>query len=54
MKAWRSADLPVEMGLTGVMSSPTDVLPTGASKNYADMVNYLRWEEALGQKYQRR
>ena len=34
------------------MSPPTDVLPTGIDRNYADMVNYLRWEEALGHKYQ--
>jgi rhodanese-related sulfurtransferase len=53
MKAWREAGLPVETGLTGVMSSPTDVLPTGTDRNHADMVNYLRWEEALGHKYER-
>tara|TARA_Y100000310_G_scaffold294594_1_gene325195 strand:- start:3084 stop:4664 length:1581 start_codon:yes stop_codon:yes gene_type:complete len=54
MKAWRAADLPVEAGLTGVMDPPTDMLLTGAGRNYADMVNYLRWEEALGHKYHRR
>ncbi len=53
MRAWRAAGLPVETGLTGVMSPPTDVLPTGTGRNYADMVNYLRWEEALGHKYER-
>jgi hypothetical protein len=44
--------MPVETGLTGAMSPPTDVLPAGTNRNYADMVNYLRWEEALGLKYQ--
>ncbi len=53
MKAWTAAGLPVETGLSGVMDPPTDVLPTGAGRNYADMVNYLRWEEALGDKYRR-
>ena len=51
MRGWRTADLPVETGLTGVMSPPTDVLPTGTDRNHADVVNYLRWEEALGHKY---
>ena len=50
--AWRNADLPLEKGLTGVMSAPTDMLLSGIDRNYADMMNYLRWEEELGVKYQ--
>ena len=51
MDAWRRADLPVERGLSGVMVAPTDVVLAGPDRNFADMQNYLRWEEALGQKY---
>lgn len=51
MEAWRKADLPVEQGLSGVMAPPTDVVPAGPDRNFADMQNYLRWEEALGHKY---
>ena len=36
-------------GLTGVMRAPDDVLPV--RRSYAEMLNYLRWEEALGEKY---
>jgi rhodanese-related sulfurtransferase len=51
MAAWRRAGLPVETGLTGVMRPPTDVVAAGPDRTYADMMNYLRWEEALGHKY---
>jgi len=51
MEAWRRAGLPVEQGLSGVMAAPTDVVPAGPDRNFADMQNYLRWEEALGYKY---
>jgi rhodanese-related sulfurtransferase len=51
MAAWRQAGLPVERGLSGVMAVPTDVVPYGPDRNFADMQNYLRWEEALGHKY---
>ncbi len=52
MAAWQSEeDMPVETGLTGVMSAPTDMVPSGPDRNYADMMNYLRWETALGEKY---
>jgi rhodanese-related sulfurtransferase len=51
MAAWQKAGLPVERGLTGVMTPPTDVVPAGPDRNFADMQNYLRWEEALGYKY---
>lgn len=54
MAAWRDAGFPfpIERGLTGVMSPPTDMLPAGTDRTYADMMNYLRWEEALGRKYE--
>jgi rhodanese-related sulfurtransferase len=51
MAAWEKAGLPVEKGLSGVMAPPTDVVPAGPDRNFADMQNYLRWEEALGHKY---
>jgi rhodanese-related sulfurtransferase len=51
MAAWRKAGLGVEQGLTGVMRSPTDVVVSGPERNFADMMNYLRWETALGEKY---
>ncbi len=51
MAAWQKAALPVEKGLSGVMAPPTDVVPYGPDRNFADMQNYLRWEEALGYKY---
>lgn len=47
--AWRGAGLPLETGLTGVAEPPNDVLPV--RRSYAEMLNYLRWEEALGEKY---
>ena len=53
MTAWRDASLPIETGLSGVMSPPNDAISSGAERNYADMVNYLRWEEELGHKYAR-
>jgi rhodanese-related sulfurtransferase len=53
MRGWKTAGLPIELGLSGVMQPPDDVLPppTGPQRSHADMINYLRWEEALGQKY---
>ena len=52
MAAWRKAGLEVEGGLTGVMRPPTDLVLSGPDRNYADMMNYLRWETALGEKYE--
>ena len=49
--AWRAAGLPIEQGLTGILSPPHDALPFGPDRNYADMQHYLRWETALGEKY---
>jgi rhodanese-related sulfurtransferase len=51
MAAWQAAALPVEQGLSGVLSPPTDVVLSGPDRNFADMMHYLRWEEALGTKY---
>ena len=53
MAAWQLAGLAVEQGLSGVMSSPNDVVVFGPDRSYADMMNYLRWEEALGKKYEK-
>jgi rhodanese-related sulfurtransferase len=50
LAAWTGAGLAVERGLTGVTSIPNDVLP--AQRSYAEMHNYLRWEEELGRKYE--
>ena len=49
--AWKEAGLSVETGLSGIMSPPVDVVPAGTDRSYADMVHYLRWEEALGERY---
>ena len=50
-EAWRHAGRPIETGLSGVMRAPDDVVPAGPDRGYADMINYLRWEEKLGHKY---
>ena len=52
MAGWRQAGLPIERGLTNVMTPPDDVVTMGPHRSYADTINYLRWEEALGEKYQ--
>jgi rhodanese-related sulfurtransferase len=51
MAAWQRVGFAVEKGLSGVMAPPTDVVLSGPDRSYADMMNYLRWEEALGHKY---
>ena len=51
INAWRSRGLPVERGLSGVMTPPTDVVVMGPHRSYADTIHYLRWEEELGHKY---
>lgn len=51
MPAWRQAGLPLEKGLSGLMSPPADVLAMGTDRNWADAMHYLRWEEELGKKY---
>jgi rhodanese-related sulfurtransferase len=51
MEAWTKAGLPVEQGLTGIMTPPNDIVLMGYHRVPADTINYLRWEEALGHKY---
>jgi 3-mercaptopyruvate sulfurtransferase SseA len=51
MAAWQQAGLPGEQGLSGVMRPPTDVVLSGPDRTFADMMQYLRWESALGEKY---
>ena len=51
MSLWRQQGLSVETGLSGVMSPPNDMVASGPDRNYADMITYLRWETALGEKY---
>ena len=53
MAAWRAAGLPVELGLSGVMAPPNDVLPAGTDRTWAEMIQYLTWETKLGEKYRR-
>jgi rhodanese-related sulfurtransferase len=50
-QAWRQQGRPLEQGLTGVARPPDDVVPAGPDRSFADMINYLRWEERLGHKY---
>jgi rhodanese-related sulfurtransferase len=50
-EAWRKEGRPLEQGLSGVIRPPDDVVPSGPDRSYADMINYLRWEERLGHKY---
>jgi rhodanese-related sulfurtransferase len=49
--AWRAEGRAIEQGLTGVLRPPDDVVPAGPDRSFADMINYLRWEERLGDKY---
>ena len=51
MEAWRRAGLPVEQGLSGVMRPPDDVVPAGPDRSPAETIEYLRWEEALGESF---
>ncbi len=51
MSAWKQAGLPVEEGLTGIVRPPSDINYLGVSRSYGEMMNYLRWETALGEKY---
>ncbi len=53
MAAWQKAGQPVAAGLSGVMTPPNDLVASGPDRSYADMMNYLRWETALGEKYVR-
>lgn len=49
--AWQDSGRAVEKGLTGVMYPPSDMVASGPDRNFADKINYLRWEEELGHKY---
>jgi rhodanese-related sulfurtransferase len=51
-EAWAADGNPLETGLSGVMSPPTDLISTGSGRNFADAINYLRWEIDLGHKYE--
>ena len=51
LRSWQADGLDVESGLTGVMAPPSDVLYSGPDRTYAEMMHYLRWETALGEKY---
>ncbi len=53
MRAWRQAGLAVEQGLSGVMTPPDDVLAMGTDRNWGGAMQYLRWEEELGHKYEK-
>jgi rhodanese-related sulfurtransferase len=50
-RRWHAEGRRLEQGLTGVLRAPDDVVPAGPDRSYADMINYLRWEERLGHKY---
>ena len=50
--AWEAEGLPVEQGLTGVMSPPNDVMYSGTHRTISAGINYLRWETELGYKYE--
>ena len=54
MGAWRQAGYEVEQGLSGIMTPPNDGMAMGVSRNWADAIQYLRWEEELGHKYEPR
>ena len=51
MASYREERLPLEVGLTGVLAPPNDILTFGPQRGFADMQHYLRWETALGEKY---
>ncbi|MBT99122.1 MAG: sulfurtransferase, partial [Dehalococcoidia bacterium] len=51
LAAWRQAGMTVEEGLTGIIRPPSDINYLGVSRSYGEMMNYLRWETALGEKY---
>ena len=51
LAGWKQAGLPIEEGLTGIVRPPSDINYLGVSRSYGEMMNYLRWETALGEKY---
>ncbi len=52
-RGWAAEGRPLEMGLSGVMTPPDDLVATGSGRNFAGAIEYLRWEEELGRKYER-
>ena len=52
-RTWQLEGYPLEAGLAGVMSPPNDLVSTGSGRNFADSINYLRWEIELGHKYEK-
>jgi 3-mercaptopyruvate sulfurtransferase SseA len=47
MRAWQTAGLEIEQGLSGVMLPPDDIVPSGPERSAAEAIEYLRWETAL-------
>lgn len=52
-RSWAGEGLALETGLSGVMTPPNDLVSTGSGRNFADAINYLRWEIELGHKYEK-
>ena len=52
MRAWCDEGLPVEKGLTGILSPPEDVVYTDIDRNWAETIKVLQWEEQMGTRYQ--
>ena len=52
-RAWVAEGHPLERGLAGVLTPPDDLVATGSGRNFAGAIEYLRWEEELGRKYER-
>ena len=51
-RGWVAEGHPLERGLSGVMTPPDDLVATGSGRNFAGAIEYLRWEEELGRKYE--
>ena len=51
ISVWLDSGREMEKGLSGVMYPPSDMVASGPDRNFADKINYLRWEEELGHKY---
>jgi len=52
IKSWVGHGFETELGLSRIMAPPNDLVTMGSNRNFADAINYLRWEEELGDKYQ--
>ena len=51
-RGWAAEGHALERGLSGVMTPPDDLVATGSGRNFAGAIEYLRWEEELGRKYE--